>query len=69
MLQNQPQTTSLFRTSLRTWQANYKARQQLLADPCPAEAEVAANAPVPSPRPRVKRLVARRRRQQVAAQG
>ncbi len=69
MLQNQPTTTSLFRTSLRTWQANYKARQQLQAEAPPVAAEVAANAPVPSPRPRVKRLVARRRRQQVSAQG
>jgi len=64
MLQNQTHTTSLFRTSLRSWQASYKAQQE--AQPTPA-AEAAAT-PVQSGKPRVKRLVARRRKRAMAAQ-
>jgi hypothetical protein len=68
MLQNQPRTTSLFRNSLRSWQANYKAQQT--AQPAEPPAAVEAVAPPGQPaRPRVKRLVARRRRRAVAAQG
>jgi hypothetical protein len=67
MLQNQPRTTSLFRNSLRTWQANYKARQEIQAALTgePAEADAAPAQPA---QPRVKRLVARRRRRALAAQ-
>jgi hypothetical protein len=47
MLQNQPRTTSLFRTSLRTWQANYKAQQQSqeVAAAAPSEAVAAPGQP------------------------
>ncbi len=65
MLQNQPRTTSLFRTSLRSWQANYKAQQQAQTASLPDTTEPAAE----PARPRVKRLVARRRKRAVAAQG
>jgi hypothetical protein len=66
MLQNQPRTTSLFRTSLRSWQANYKAQQGQPAEPASTETTVE---PAPAARPRVKRLVARRRKRALAAQG
>ena len=65
MLQNQPRTTSLFRTSLRSWQANYKAQQQIVAVAPAAPAPEAVAAPA---KPRVKRLVARRRKRVMAAQ-
>jgi hypothetical protein len=66
MLQNQPRTTSLFRMSLRTWQANYKARQQVQATADePAEASAP---PAQASKPRVKRLAARKRRRAMAAQ-
>jgi hypothetical protein len=49
----------LFQTSLRDWQARYRARQALLADE-PAEQAATATAEPP----RQKRLVARRKRAQ-----
>jgi hypothetical protein len=53
-------TTSLFRTSLRTWQARYKAQQ---AQAAPAEP---AAPPAPAPT-RVKRMAPYRRRRAAAA--
>jgi hypothetical protein len=75
MLQNQPITTPLFQNSLRSWRANYLARQQAQAaeqpvaekvEELPAEAPQAqASAPQ-----RVKRLAPRRRKRlQAAAAG
>jgi len=68
MSQTRTTTTSLFRTSLRDWQANYKARQATQpSEPEPAPAPAAApaaddSAPAPAAPTRVKRLVARKRR-------
>jgi hypothetical protein len=53
MTQSQPQTTSLFRNSLRDWQARWKA-MRASEQPTPTAAE--------SNPPRVKRLVAHKRR-------
>jgi hypothetical protein len=70
MSQTQPQTTSLFRTSLRDWQANWKARQAAQS-PDTAEQRPAPAAPAaPGSKTRVKRLVAhklRKQRRQAAA--
>jgi hypothetical protein len=58
MSEQRPPSTSLFRTSLRSWQASYKARQ--------AQAEpTATEQPAPSPAAppvRVKRLAPHKRR-------
>jgi hypothetical protein len=67
MLQNQPRTTSLFRTSLRSWQARYKAQQQV--QPTELTASTGTDGAAPAARPRVKRLVARRRKRAMAVQG
>jgi len=58
MSEQRPQSTSLFRTSLKNWQANYRARQaetssQASIPPCSAE----SNGPV-----RVKRLTPYKKR-------
>ena len=52
MSQSQPQTTPLFRTSLRDWQADFKAKQAE-APPAPLD---------PAAPPRVKRLAARKKK-------
>lgn len=57
MLQSQPQSTQLFRTSLRDWQANWKARQASRTE----DSTAAPGETVPT---RVKRLVAHKRRKQ-----
>lgn len=58
--QSQPQTkTPLFRTSLRDWQANWKARQA--SQPAAAAATPAEGAP------RVKKFIAYKRRKQKQA--
>ena len=74
MLQNQPITTPLFQNSLRSWRANYLARQQAqTAEPVPEKAEepAAEAAPAQAAGPqRVKRLAPRRRKRlQAAASG
>lgn len=51
MSQTQPTATSLFRTSLRDWQADWKARQA-------SQAPEPEAAPEPTAPTRVKRLVA-----------
>jgi hypothetical protein len=56
MMQSQPQTTSLFRTSLRDWQARFKARQEGQAAP-------------EQPPAREKKLVARKRRKMRQSSG
>jgi len=69
MSQTQPQTTSLFRTSLRDWQANWKARQAAQSTE-PVEQRPAPAPAAPGSKPRVKRLVAhklRKQRRQAAA--
>ena len=53
MSQSRAQTTPLFRTSLRDWQAAFKAKQAEEAPPTPV-AEVAPT--------RVKRLAARKKK-------
>jgi hypothetical protein len=60
---SQPQSTPLFRTSLRSWQASYKA-SQAQAEAAPAEGQPAAVTPT-----RVKRLAPHRRRAQRQAAG
>lgn len=67
MLHSQPQNTSIFRTSLRDWQASWKARQAAQASPSTDEAPAPAQATVTvtageQAKPRVKRLVAYKRR-------
>ena len=52
MSQSLPHTTQLFRTSLRDWQASYKAQR----------AETAAPAATTTAPPRVKRLAARKKK-------
>ena len=59
---SEPQSTALFRTSLRSWQASYKARQAE-TEPAPAEQPAAA------PPTRVKRLAPHKRRAQRQAMG
>ncbi|MFO0844652.1 MAG: hypothetical protein U0797_20025 [Gemmataceae bacterium] len=59
MMQPQPQTTSLFRTSLRDWQARFKARQAAQDVPDAA----------PEQPTREKRLVARKRRKMKQSAG
>ena len=56
MAQSLPHTTQLFRTSLRDWQASYKAQQAETATPA------ATTAPT-----RVKRLAARKKKMRNAA--
>jgi hypothetical protein len=63
MTQSRSKTTPLFQTSLRDWQANWKARQA-------ARAEEAL--PAPSAPTRVKKFIAYKKRKQklvAAAQG
>jgi hypothetical protein len=62
MSQSQPQTTSLFRTSLRDWQASWKARQA--AQSTDAEQQPAPAPAAPGSKTRVKRLVAHKLRKQ-----
>jgi hypothetical protein len=59
---SEPQSTSLFRTSLRSWQASYKAQQ---ANTNSASAEE----PAATPPTRVKRLAPHKRRAQRQAAG
>lgn len=54
MSQTQTPTPALFRTSLRDWQANWKARQAAQG----GEAEPPPPLTTPSGQPRVKKLVA-----------
>lgn len=54
MPQSRSVTTPLFRTSLRDWQAAFKAKQ---AEAAPTPAKLEATAP-----PRVKRLAARKKK-------
>ena len=56
MSQSRSQTTPLFRTSLRDWQATFKAKQAETAAPAAAPADATA------PPPRVKRLAARKKK-------
>jgi len=67
MSEQRPQSTSLFRTSLRNWQANYRARQ---AEAAP-EGNVAAPLPAVTNGPtRVKKLTPyKKRRLQRQASG
>jgi hypothetical protein len=58
MSEQRPQSAPLFRTSLRSWQANYKARQAQVE---PSEPEQPAATPPPAPM-RVKRLAPHKRR-------
>jgi hypothetical protein len=73
MLQNQPTqpiTTPLFQTSLRSWRANYLARQQAqTAEQLPAEKveETPAEPQTQAGPTRVKRLAPRRRKKRQAA--
>lgn len=68
MLQNQPITTPLFQTSLRSWRAKYVAQQQEAqqtenAEPTPtADEQPAQTGPQ-----RVKRLAPRRRKRRQGA--
>ncbi len=55
MSQSRTQTTPLFRTSLRDWQASFKAKQAESAAPAAAPADTTAP-------PRVKRLAARKKK-------
>jgi hypothetical protein len=65
MLQSRPQTTSsLFRTSLRDWQANWKARQAEQASRPPEQAAEQRAAGAEPGQPRVKRLIAHKKRKQ-----
>jgi hypothetical protein len=63
MSDQRPQSTSLFRTSLRSWQANYKARQAQ-AESSTEQAAPEQAAPEQAPAPRVKRLAPHKRRAQ-----
>ena len=69
MLQNQPITTPLFQTSLRSWRAKYVAQQQAQAAEQPETPEPAAPAePQGEATPtRVKRLSPRRRKRRQGA--
>lgn len=58
MLHSRAQTTPLFRTSLRDWQANFKAKQGDSAE----RVETPPTLITPSGQPRVKRLAARKKR-------
>jgi hypothetical protein len=62
MSQQTPQNTSLFRTSLRSWQANYRARR--------AENAEAGEVPAaPATPQRVKKLTPYKRRKLAARRG
>jgi len=67
MLQNQPITTPLFQTSLRSWRAKYVAEQQQAqqaeTEPTPSATEQPAQV---GPQ-RVKRLAPRRRKRRQGA--
>jgi hypothetical protein len=68
MLQNQPITTPLFQTSLRSWRANYLAQQQAQIGEQPEAIEEPATEPQAQAGPtRVKRLAPRRRKRRQAA--
>ena len=71
MLQNQPITTPLFQTSLRSWRAKYVAQQQAAqaADqPETADApQTTSEQPAQTGPQRVKRLAPRRRKRRQAA--
>jgi hypothetical protein len=73
MLQNQPNqpiTTPLFQTSLRSWRANYLARQQAQTAEQPQAEKVEETPAEPQAQAaptRVKRLAPRRRKKRQAA--
>jgi hypothetical protein len=65
MLQNQPNPTQIFRTSLRSWRANYVARQQALAELAGTSQTTESDNQASSTR--VKRLAPRRRKRRHSA--
>jgi len=68
MSQSQPQTTPVFRTSLRDWQARFKARQAARSSAESADEVGQADRPAtPSGPTRVKKLVAYKRRKMMQA--